>query len=216
METVTFGIIGEGITDQLTIERILMGFMKDKDLPVNYLQPKEGEDGNWDKVFKYCESEDFKGAFFFNDYVVIQIDTDFMLRENVAEKYKIDLQNLSSEEKVLAFRQKLITLMGEEFYQDYQLQILFAIAVNEMECWFLPIYFGHQPQKAGKTENCTDTLNTVLQQKEGFYIHEKRLDYYRILSKYFLKHKDLMKYASKNPSFQLFIQELQNKVTNEN
>ena len=56
-----FGIISEGPTDQLVLENILFGFFEDKNLPVTPLQPKPGESGNWDKVFKYCASKDLEG-----------------------------------------------------------------------------------------------------------------------------------------------------------
>ena len=47
------GLIGEGVTDQKTIEHILIGYFEDKDLFVKPLQPKPMESGNWDKVFKF-------------------------------------------------------------------------------------------------------------------------------------------------------------------
>lgn len=59
-ESKIFGIISEGPTDQIVIENILYGWTADNDLLVTPLQPKEGESGNWDKVFKYCKSVDFK------------------------------------------------------------------------------------------------------------------------------------------------------------
>lgn len=57
---ITFAIISEGATDQGVIKNILAGFTGDKNLQQNALQPKEGEPGNWDKVFKYCASDEFK------------------------------------------------------------------------------------------------------------------------------------------------------------
>jgi len=74
-----------------------------------------------------------------HNYVVIQIDTDFMLKGEVSEEFRIDIQMLTVEKTIDAFKQKFITLIGDEFYAEYQQQILFAIAVNEIECWLLPI-----------------------------------------------------------------------------
>jgi hypothetical protein len=209
---ITFGIVSEGVTDQIILENILFGWTGDKNLIANPLQPKKGESGNWDKVFKYCQSDDFKGAFAYCDMVVIQMDTDFMLRGEVPENYRIDMLNLSVGEAVEAFKNKIIDLMGVDFYRAYTNQIIFAISVNEIECWLLPMYFENQKVKAGKTENCIGTLNTILPQAEGFYIDEKRNEYYEKIARKFKKRKDIAKWAALNESFYMFIQELDNKL----
>lgn len=207
----TFGIISEGVTDQVVLENIFFGWTGDKNLSVTRLQPKNNESGNWDKVFKYCQSSDFKGAFSFCDIVVIQIDTDFMLKGEVSEEFRIDIQMLTVEKTIDAFKQKFISLIGEEFYAEYQHQILFAIAVNEIECWLLPIYYMSDNSKAMKTVNCIDTLNRALFKKEGFYINEKRIEFYEIIAKHFSKKQDIDRYAKKNPSFDFFIRDIRNK-----
>ncbi len=65
-----FGIVTEGITDQVVLENILYGFFKDKDLPVDPLSPlrdatdrnKAATSSNWIEVFEYCKSSRFKEA----------------------------------------------------------------------------------------------------------------------------------------------------------
>ena len=208
----SFGIISEGVTDQITLENILFGFLGNKNLPITRLQPKEDEPGNWDKVFKYCESPEFKSAFAYLDYLIIQIDTDFMERGEVPSRFKIEVKDCSVEEIIMAFREKLIELIGIKFYKNYEEQIIFAISVSEIECWFLPIFFENQKKKAGKTKNCIGTLNTVLPQQVGFFIDDKKTEYYEALAKPFRKKKQLLKFSKQNPSFQSFIVELKNKV----
>jgi predicted solute-binding protein len=208
------GIIGEGVTDQLVIEFILNAFLRDSEVLTTYLQPKENESGNWDKVFKYCESDEFKQAFSVLDYVVIQIDTDFMASGSVAAKYQINTQNVSVEEIVQAFRTKLIKLIGKSFFDTYANQIIFAIAVSEIECWFLPAYFPNQKQKATKIENCIETLNQVLQKQEGFVIKDKKLDYYEaIAKKYFKKKRDIEVHSKQNKSLAMFLEEINQKIS---
>lgn len=76
-----FGIISEGPTDQIVLESILFGYFEDKGLPVTMLQPKPGDAGNWDKVFKYCASNDFREALtsaYSVDYLIVHIESDFM------------------------------------------------------------------------------------------------------------------------------------------
>lgn len=137
-----FGIVSEGPTDQIVLEHILCGFFNDESMLITKLQPSEGEPGNWDKVFKYCESEEFEKSFLFHDFVIIQIDTDFMRRGEVPEKYRINIQpQMEIQQIVTAFTAKLIQLIGNNLYPKIENKIIFAISVDEIECWFLPIYF---------------------------------------------------------------------------
>ena len=79
-----FGLITEGKTDQIIIENILSGYFNDPDIVINWLLPLRDETdkhrienySNWYKVFEYCQSDKFKESFQFNDYVIVQIDTD--------------------------------------------------------------------------------------------------------------------------------------------
>lgn len=206
------GIIGEGITDQIVLQAILIGFTENKSLDVRFLQPKENESGNWDKVFKYCESDEFKESFAFLDYVVIQIDSDFMLKEQVGEKYKINIQGIDTEQVVILFKDKIIQLIGNDFFEEYKSQIIFAISVHELECWLLPIYYTNDSKKVAKIENCIDTLNKELTKKEGFFIDAKDPRMYEKMAKHFRKKKDLEKFAAQNPSFLIFYEELKSKL----
>jgi len=60
----TFAIISEGVTDQVVLEHILWGWTGDKNLAITRLQPQKNEAGGWDKVFKYCKSDDFQKTSF--------------------------------------------------------------------------------------------------------------------------------------------------------
>lgn len=135
-----------------------------------------------------------------------------MSGDSVGKDYKIDLKDLNITETIEAFKSKLIELIGIEFYQIYCNQIIFAIAISEIECWLLPIYY--QDNKAAKSVNCLGTLNRKLDSEFSFTIDKNaksKTDYAKI-SKPFLKKKDLLKYAKKQESFQLFIQELSAKL----
>ena len=88
---VSFGLVSEGPSDQIVIENILFGLFKNPDLAINRLQPKPREAGNWVKVLDYCSSSEFKSALTFNDYLIVQIDTDVLISEQLPPQYKIDL-----------------------------------------------------------------------------------------------------------------------------
>jgi hypothetical protein len=82
----TFGIIGEGITDQIVIEQVVLGCFDDADAePVlNYVQPlldrtgqsSAPEPGGWTLVLRYLQLGKHREALQFNDYLIMHIDTD--------------------------------------------------------------------------------------------------------------------------------------------
>lgn len=221
---VRFGLVGEGITDQIVLENILGGYFNTADIVVDALQPtrdatddnKMSNSGNWHKVMTYCESENFREALVVNGeeyYIIIQIDTDIFSGDSVGEPYKVATRNeqgeLSSEEILDNVVTKLVELIGEDFYEQHQTQIIFAVSVREIECWLLPLYY--QDKKREKVAGCLDTLNKALQKKERFTISTKDPNYYRICSKGYRKQKTLFKSYQYNPSFAYFIQQLEER-----
>lgn len=206
-----FGLITEGPTDQVVIKHILFGVFDDPDLPINPLQPKaDGDHANWVRVLDYCCSDDFKPSLVDNDFVIVQIDTDVLIREQLPEKYKLDLaSNLSVDEIIERVSQLLIKLIDgdDDFWEHHGKQIIFAITVHQIECWFLPIYFKNKTAKAAKITGCIDTLNEVLpQQEKGLYINGKDLSYYRQISKHF--RKKIHDIYELNPSLKVFVEKL--------
>lgn len=219
-----FGLVTEGITDQIVLENILYGFFNDKDLPIDPLSPlrdatdrnKAATNSNWLEVFEYCQSSRFKEAVVIKDYVIVQTDTDALKGDSVPEKYRIafkhaDGQDFTVEEIIETVKNKLIELIGTEFYTTYQEKIIFSISVDQIECWLLPIYQNHLKNKVKKTQNCIETLNKALiKQKPSFSIdkNNKNPEYYRIVSKEYNKNKKLMDCYSLNPSLKIFIESL--------
>lgn len=205
----TFGLITEGPTDQVVINHILYGIFDDPDLVINRLQPRQDRDpANWDQVLKYCCSEEFKPALSYNDYVIVQIDTDVLIQEKLPEKYKVDLPHHLSIEKII---ERVIQLLkslidsDDTFWEQYGEKVIFAISVHQIECWFLPIYFKTQKKKAIKITGCIETLNEVLpQQEKGLYIKGKDLDYYRRISKHY--RKQILQIYHLNPSLKVFVE----------
>ena len=209
---VSFGLISEGPTDQIVIESILFGVFDNPDLPITALQPKPQEAGNWVRVFDYCASSELKSALTFNDFLIIQIDTDILFREQLPGKYKIELSNdLSVEAIIEKVVLKFIDLIddGNGFWTNYGDRIIFAISVHSIECWLLPIYFNTQHQKAGKITGCLDTLNKILIKQEGFSIHEKEAAYYVKIAKKL--RKQINDIYTLNPSLRIFVENIKGK-----
>ena len=217
---IEFGLVTEGISDQIVLENILFGFFNNKNIPVEPLQPlRDTTDenryigqANWIEVFEYCQTNIFKVAVATKDYVIVQIDTDALNGDSVPEKYRLNLQQAILEETITIVKSKLIDLMTLDFYEQFQHKILFAISINAIECWLLPFYFPSLKTKAAKIENCMSTLNEGLQ-KAGhkFYIKAKDPNYYREASEPLKKHKELIRLYELNPSLKIFVDDLQNR-----
>lgn len=224
----TFGLISEGITDQIVLENILVGYYNSKNIIIDMLQPLRDEtdenlaasDGNWHKVFEYCKSKQFRAAFSVREdyHVIIQLDTDFLFTEHYSrEDYPIKTHNtsnirLNADDLVESVVDFFIQLIGAPFYEKYETQIIFAISVDSLECWLLPIYFTDK--KKNKTTNCLTTLNTALVKKYEFSIDPKKKNpsYYRTTSKPYQKQKFLLNKSKNNPSLKLFIEALSRRA----
>jgi len=120
---ITFGLITEGITDQIVISNILYGFFNNDDLIINELQPlrdetdknKSSNIGGWGNLLEYCKSEVFKYSFQTNEFIIIQIDTDICEEYGISKKENPqDLEPLALIEKV---KEKFISIIGTEFYK---------------------------------------------------------------------------------------------------
>lgn len=207
-----FGLVAEGNSDHAVLENILLGlFEEDISDEITTLQPIRGATdeeaikafGGWYKVFEYCRSEDFRGALQEVQYLVIQIDTD------VSEQTHYDVKQTDESGKKLLpeilvenvkskFEQIIVDEFGQEFLQNHQDRILFAISVDEIECWLLPLYYTDNT--TSKTNNCDHKLH----QKAGKF--EKNYPDYDKISKDFRKSKTLMKLYPMNPSLKIFVE----------
>lgn len=205
-----FALVTEGESDQVVIEDILSGYFGDMDLSITANHPlrdatdKGRTTGGWGNLREYCKSLAFQKIFQTSKYVIIQIDTD--VSEEFGVSHRHEGAELSLEQLIDRTIRKIIEWISPEFYALVQDRIIFAIAVHQIECWLLPIYFTDK--KRHKITNCVDTLNQVLPQREGFSIHAKEYRYYEKMSKPFLKRKELMRYAPHNASLDVFVGKL--------
>ncbi len=211
---VSFGLVTEGITDQIVIEYILAGYFNNPNILVNPLQPERDKDnenksgyGGWTLVFQYCKSVDFQQAFQFNDYIIIQIDTD------VSEEYGVPKQDengeLTPDRLIAEVIKQFRVAIGEDFYTQTEHRIIFAIAVHSVECWLLPLYYTDN--RKSKIQNCLDTLNRELGKKVNFTIGAKNPQYYRKIAEQYSTNKKLLKSYKNNPSLKIFIEEMEKR-----
>lgn len=211
----TIGLIAEGPTDHVVLENILIGHFDDYDMSqyIRYLQPLRdatdaaGSKGGWTRVLEYCRSTLFRDAFEENDFLIIQIDSD-RLNEKPFELNLAQPVEILIEQAVQQFEQLIILAFGVEFLTDHRMRIIFAIAVNEIECWLLPLLFSDKTASA--TNNCLFKLNQQLSTRKEKPIHPKAkaVRQYEQLSRDFCKPKSLVVAAQKNPSLGIFSRNL--------
>jgi hypothetical protein len=210
----SFVLVTEGITDQVALQSILAGYYQDDDIDVNFLQPlrdatdrsrQQGHAG-WELVLEYCaKQENLAEALKFNDYLIVQIDTDCAEHVNFGIPLTVDGVDKPVDQLVEEVRGLIIQKLGEDFYSSHEGRIIFAISVHSLECWLLPIHVADN-RKASKTKSCESHLLEALKRKDIEYSKDARC--YEDLVKDFEKRKNIEKYRAFNRSFDLFLQSL--------
>jgi len=214
----TIGILSEGRTDQVVIERILKGFFdRDGRLEVNPIFPPEivpagePEEGGWTVLKSRLMQGYHRQALAFNDYLVVHIDTD------VCEEVGYEVSRRDPNTGALldpdALRQatieRLIDWLGRDFYSRYGERILFAVAVDGIECWLLPL-LEDKLAKQRKTTGCRDAADVALRRTghPSLGAADRLRHYARVASPY-LKRKTLLAKGRLNPSLSAFLADLE-------
>ncbi len=211
----TFGVIAEGPTDQTVIENILLGYFEDQeDGPdIRYIQPPRplaAAAAGWGHVFKSLERRDYEGALQYNDYLVIHIDTDVQEEPGFDVPRRDGGKELSVSDRVDRVIARLKQNIDAGFYVANADRILFAIAVDTIECWLLPLLYAEK--KAGKTTGCLESANRALRKinQDALSAGENKfIRAYEKASSGYRKRATLIKHHHKNPSLELLIKRLE-------
>jgi hypothetical protein len=211
----TFGVIAEGPTDQTVIENILLGYFEEQeDEPdIRYIQPPRPltkTPAGWGHVFKSLERKDYEGALQYNDYLVIHIDTDVQEEPGFDVPRQEKGKNLSVSDRVDRVIARLTQDIDVRFSQANAHRILFAIAVDTIECWLLPLL--HRNKKAAKTTGCLESANQALRKADRDALsagENKFIRAYEKAASDYRKRKTLIELHGKNPSLELFIKQLE-------
>ncbi|MBK8251744.1 MAG: hypothetical protein IPK82_03640 [Polyangiaceae bacterium] len=150
----------------------------------------------------------------FNDYVVVQIDTDRC--EDTGFNVPLrspDGRPLELAELVEQVRLRLVRAMGTDFFNRHGHRVVFAIAVDSIECWLLPLLYDSEPIKKAKTTGCLDAANRKLNLSRSPTLstadgQNKDLRAYERASRDYRKSKQLLAHRDENPSLALFLHEL--------
>jgi hypothetical protein len=217
----TIGILSEGRTDQKVIRQVLLGFFADQGDAVDALEinpffppevglPGEPEEGGWTVLKRRLLDGHHLQALQFNSYIVIHIDTD------VCDQPGYDVSRLDPGTKSAlepaqlreAIKMRLIEWLGHDFFDKHGQRVLFAIAVDTIECWLLPL-LEDKRAKQSKTTGCAKAANEALR-RAG----RDSLDRGDTLKRYadeaapYRKHKVLFEKGPLNPSLGAFLSEL--------
>ncbi|MGH7173169.1 MAG: phage tail protein [Gemmataceae bacterium] len=209
-----YAIIAEGPTDQIVLENILLGyFQNDEEEPtVNFVQPPPptavcpAPPAGWSLVFASLRRGDPQKALQFNDYLVIHIDADVQEEPGFDVSRRENNKELSVPDRIDRIIDKLKVQMDSAFYDSNAHRILFAIAVDTIECWLLPLL--HEDKKAKKISGCLGAANAALRKanRKGLASGDTKFPHaYEEASREYTKHKTLRKHADRNPSLQVFI-----------
>lgn len=214
-----FGVIAEGPTDQTVIENILLGYFEDQaeEPAVQPIQPPphpSDTPGGWVQVFRSLQRRDYEGALQYNDYLIIHIDTDVQEEPGFGVPRMETGRPLSTEVCAERVIERLQDEIDPAFFRDHAHRILFAIAVDTIECWLLPLVFrGDQgaAKKAAKTTGCLEAANRALRQADRNALaagERKFIRAYEEVSRGYTKRKALLQLRQKNRSLELFIKRL--------
>ena len=207
------GIVSEGVSDFWVLRHIITRYLKDKDLWVLPLNPKQTKDGKqdgpggWGLVVKYLEDKEkklmveaLKEDF---EYIVVQIDTD------VCEEYgvKHDLTDMG------AFWKNVCDNLSNRLPEDFdRSKLIFAICIDEIECWLIP-FVDTNRKDCESTNRCVNIVNKNIKGKDLFIdAGNKNSDGAKSAYDYILKQKkkpkDIKECSVHNYDFTLFIEQL--------
>ena len=215
----TVGLICEGVSEFNVLETILNRFLGDSYV-INPIQPEIREDkgvrmqegaGGWSRVIPLCNPMRRKEILDHNDYLVIQLDSD------ACEPYGVspldaDNRKKTDEELLKDIIKYLESKIFEDGMEDDRSRVIFAICIDETECWLLPLVYSDKRKCAN--HNCLFLLNEALRKKDSATVSEKDKNSpnsrkaYRSILKMIKKKADVERISKENVGFIQFVEGL--------
>ena len=159
--SIKIGIVCEGISDYRVLKYITERYLRDEDVYVISLKPKEtaqgAQDGfgSWQGVLDYIKGDDQMIVDAIREgcrYVIVHIDTD------VREQYDVPV-NFESHKKLHEnVKARLLRQLHPECNSD---MLIFAIAIHETECWLIP-FLTDNKKTCEKADSCVNAVNRLL------------------------------------------------------
>jgi hypothetical protein len=212
----SFGVISEGPTDFVVLKNLLEGFFRGYEggTIVNAIQPKASTDpGGWTLVMRALREQEVRKALQFNDWVVVQIDTDVCEEVGFDVARVTDGNALQVVDLVEAVRARLLREMGPD--DDAAARTIVAVAVHELECWILPLLFDRsEAASSAKLTGCLKAANDKLVASKAPRLSRadgtgKDPRAYKQATAEFRKRKVLVDAGTRNESLGLFVAQLE-------
>jgi len=214
-----FAIIGEGVTDQIVLRNILLGYFQDHDPEplIVFEQPPldttgaaglPHPPGGWTLVVQYLRARKYLQALQLNRYVVIQIDTDIASDLGVPR-----IATASDDEFIESIISKLCSYIADEDLASVRERLLFAVGLDEIECWLLPLVFDRSEKASlAKTTGCLEAIDHKLRRSNEAPLSTKKDGkdpgrYARVSAPY--RRRKQLDGAASNPGFSRFLRELE-------
>lgn len=219
---ISIALICEGVSEARIISYIVYRYLNDNEVVINNIQPsivydngqeKQDSVGGWAQVLEHCTTETICDAMATNDYLVIQIDTDACIQQSYdVNIYDDNMIKVSDEILYNRVVDRLKRDIDGDIFTQYADKILFAICINETECWLLPLYYASSPKKCSSTTNCIYKLNQKLS-TEGMGIPEDNKNAPEVIRVYLkilknLTHRNIPTVAGHNYGFATFLDQL--------
>ena len=185
--------------------------LRPKGILVRPLQPSPADRhvGGWTEVLDYIRSDRFLGAFRDNDFIVIHVDTDVWDRTGFdVLRHDPDGRERTIDELIDRVRDRLVECIGASAYEQHRGQILFAVCVDAMECWLLPLLY--RDDRRSLHTGCLAAVNDYLAARDElpFGSKRKRVHRYRKLARDYAEPGILTAHGAANPSLARFITDL--------
>ncbi len=143
---------------------------------------------------------------------MIHVDTDVCDRPGFDVARHHDGKVRDDRELVACVIKRLSQMIDADVLAEHPGRIVFAIAVNEIECWLLPLIFDND--RAEKTQGCCDAASHQLRKKKrpGLAAGGKKFrTAYIELVREFRKRKDVDSARKRSPSLDAFVADLDAK-----
>lgn len=212
------GIISEGHADRAVITNILIGLTGIDPSDIESLRPIDKFDetdkatinplkfGGWNSVKEECEGRKLIDEFLAiegQDFIVIHIDTA------EADQFGIKRPNKKSGNYGEVLRALVVQKINSWLNKDLNDEILFAIAIEEIDAWILTIYDQNDSTTSATPK---EKLSRILGKLEI----NSTSDYnnFLMISKPLSKEKDIKKgkFLEYNSSLNAFYEEVNTKV----
>lgn len=213
------GVISEGHRDRAVIKNILVGLTGIDYNDIISLRPTYSKDetdkalndpkteSSYSIMQEECEERGLIDGFLAledQDFIVLHIDTA------EADRYGVDRPDRNDANYCENLRNLVIQKINSWLNIDLSNQMLYAVAIEEIDAWILTLY---EKGDSTKFVNAKKKLNKVLNQK-GIKFNQDPFTHYWEISKDFSKRKHISNedITSRNCSLNLFCKEVVAKV----